>query len=48
MASWSLKHVLSCQFLEQESEKEEKIGSYLNGSLKKSESNGSYRLAVVV
>ncbi|XP_020618880.1 glycine receptor subunit alpha-4-like isoform X2 [Orbicella faveolata] len=36
------------EFLEQESEKEDKTGSYLNGSLKKSESNGSYRLAVVV
>lgn len=36
------------EFLEQESEKEEKTGSYLNGSLNKSESNGSYRLAVVV
>jgi len=36
------------EFLEQESEKEDNTGSYLNGSLKKGESNGSYRLAVVV
>lgn len=36
------------EFLEQESEKEDKQGLFQNGSIKKNDSNGSYRLAVVI
>ncbi|RMX43205.1 hypothetical protein pdam_00009708 [Pocillopora damicornis] len=36
------------EFFEQESDKEEAVGLFQNGSVKKSDSNGSYRVAVVI